>query len=66
MNWFKQHAESIEQYQLFRLNKAAKDLQSQFKPIQKWRLLRIAGIRGASVTPTLDELITELTLHGPK
>jgi hypothetical protein len=66
MNWFIQHAESIEQYQLFRLNKAAKDLQSQFKPIQKWRLLRIAGIRSVSVTPTLDELITELTLHGPK
>ena len=64
--WLNKHAESIEQYQLFRLNKAAKDLQSQFKPVQKWRLLRIAGIRSASVTPTLDKLITELTLHGPK
>lgn len=55
--WLNTHAESIEQYQSFRLSRAANKLKQQNIPVQRWRLLRISGIRKESITPILDKKI---------
>jgi len=59
-NWLNAHAESIEQYQSFRLSRAADKLKEQNLPVQRWRLLRISGIRKESLTSLLDQKIIEL------
>ena len=58
--WLDLHAESIEQYQSFRLTIAADKLKQQNLPVQRWRLLRVSGIRKESLTPILDQKIIEL------
>lgn len=59
-NWLINNAESIEQYQLFRIRKAVEALKLQNLPVIRWRLLRTAGIRYESVTSKIEELIGDL------
>ena len=44
-SWLKNNAENIEDYQYFRIQKAAETLRKQNVPIMRWRLLRTASIR---------------------
>lgn len=62
--WLERHAESVEDYQLLRIHKAAGMLIEEFKPIKKWRLLRLAGIRAEKVTPDIERLIQKLESEG--
>lgn len=62
--WLEQHAESIVDYQLFRIERAARFLHEQFEPVKKWRLLRLAGIRTEKITPNIEHLIRKLELQG--
>ena len=58
--WLTTHAESVEDFQLFRILNAAKELKRKNLPIKRWRLLRTAAIRFESVTPRIEAVIQEL------
>lgn len=62
--WLVQYAENLENYQRYRLKKAAEYLRKRYIQIKRWRLLRIAGIRKTSVTPALEKFIQQLELTG--
>ncbi|MGO0309643.1 TnsD family Tn7-like transposition protein [Endozoicomonas acroporae] len=58
--WLLGHAESIEDFQLFRVLNAAEELKRQNLPLKRWRLLRVAGIRFESVTKRIETVIQKL------
>lgn len=58
--WLELNAESLEDYQLFRITKAADFLRDHYLPIKKWRLLRLAGVRAEAVTVSMNRLFFEL------
>ena len=62
-NWLNNNAENIEDYQYFRIQKAAEALRKQNIPVMRWRLLRIAAIRFESVTSKLEEAIRKLEMQ---
>lgn len=62
--WLNNNAESIEDYQLFRIQAALETLKSQNLPIKRWRLLRIAGIRFQLVASKVEEAISRLEVIG--
>ncbi|MDO3377716.1 TnsD family Tn7-like transposition protein [Geoalkalibacter halelectricus] len=64
MKWLDQHAESVEEFQKFRINNAAIFLHKQIIPVKKWRLLRLAGIRPEKISPNVERLIQYLESEG--
>lgn len=58
--WLELNTESIEDYQLFRIDEAAKVLLLQSLPVIRWRLLRLAGIRFEAVTEKMKKVIEGL------
>lgn len=62
--WLEQYSESVVDYQMFRIKRAATFLHEQFEPIRKWRLLRLAAIRTEKVTPSVERLIRKLESEG--
>ena len=62
-SWLKNNAENIEDYQYFRIQKAAETLRKQNVPVKRWRLLRTAAIRFESVTSKLEEAISKLEMQ---
>jgi hypothetical protein len=63
-NWLLQNSESLEEFQIYRINKVARALIEQHLPIKKWRLLRLAGIRLNRITPRMNHLIQKLETEG--
>jgi hypothetical protein len=63
-DWLAKNTESVEDFQSYRIKKSAELLHSQFKPLKKWRLLRLAGIRSEKITPALELLIRSLETKG--
>lgn len=62
--WLESNAESLEDYQIYRIKKAARSLLDQHLPIKEWRLLRIAGIRSTAITIRIKKQIEELEEKG--
>lgn len=63
--WLEINAESVVDFQIFRIDRAAELLREQSKPIIKWRLLRLAGIRPEMITPDIERFIQKLeNSHG--
>ncbi|MGH1461873.1 MAG: TnsD family Tn7-like transposition protein [Neptuniibacter sp.] len=59
-HWITEHEESVEDYQLYRLNAAYEQIKSGNLEVKRWRLLRFASIRKELITPKIEAAIKEL------
>ncbi len=55
--WLIRNAETVENYQLFRIQNVAEMLKRKNIPVKRWLLLRMAGIRFHSVSKKIEEII---------
>ncbi|MFY0678393.1 MAG: TniQ family protein [Neptuniibacter sp.] len=60
VQWITEHAESVEDHQLYRLNAAYERIKSSNLKVKRWRLLRFASIRKELITPKIEAAIKEL------
>ncbi|MDP5147506.1 TnsD family Tn7-like transposition protein [Shewanella sp. ULN5] len=58
--WLSLHAESLEDYQVFRLKLAYQHLTERHQTIKRWRLIRVANIREELVTERIEREIIAL------
>lgn len=58
--WLEANAESVEDYQIFRLTIARKKLRKMRKPIKRWRLLREGCVRKELITPKIDNFLSRV------
>lgn len=58
--WLTEHEESVENYQIYRLNNAYKTIIHSNKSVKRWRLLRISNVRYELLTPKIETVIMEM------
>jgi len=58
--WLSSHAESVEDYQLYRLHAAFEKIKARQLEVKSWRLLRFANIRKELITPKIEAEIVKL------
>lgn len=61
--WLATHEETVEDYQVYRLNKAYQYLVENNVVVKRWRLLRVASIRYELITPKIEAEILRLELR---
>lgn len=63
-DWLEQEAESIEEFQIYRLSKVALDMRMMGIELRPWKLIRTAGIKPEKVSyrvrSIIDNLVTEV------
>jgi hypothetical protein len=62
--WLEANSESVEDYQIFRLNNAYKTLIGHNDEVKRWKLIRQARIRKELITERLEKHILELEGKG--
>jgi len=62
--WLDLHMESLEEYQILRLNSAYQYLREQHQTIKRWKLIRTANIREELVTERIEQEIIALEMLG--
>lgn len=58
--WLEANAESVEDYQIFRLTIARETLRKKRKPVKRWRLLREGRVRKELITPKIEDFLSRV------
>lgn len=61
--WLSSHAESVEDFQLYRLRAAYEKIKARHLEVKRWRLLRFASIRKELITQRIETEIVKLELR---